>query len=144
MAKDTSILLPVQNGTVNQCRAEGLKYVHIQLALDFADLNMIRPAPTTILKGKYYIKLPQRTILLTNNNGVAYNLATSNGAADLQTLSPSEVQQDILNETYQDGLFNLLEPAVKYPYIQPGYKIHIKHPSYLLLGITKHLLMIAH
>jgi hypothetical protein len=55
MAGDRSILLPVQNGPAHQCRAEGLKYVRVQLALNFADLNTIHPAPSTILRGEYYI-----------------------------------------------------------------------------------------
>jgi hypothetical protein len=63
---DTSILLPVQDGTANQCHAEGLKFVRVQLNLDFANLNTICPVPSTILRGEYYNKLPQHTVQLTN------------------------------------------------------------------------------
>ncbi len=114
-ASYTFILLPVQEGPTNQCHSEGLKYVQVQLALDFADLNMVCPAPSTILRGEYYIQLPQRTVLLTNSNNIAYNLTTFNGAADLQTLSASDVRHDILEETHQDGPFDLLEPAFNLP-----------------------------
>jgi len=110
MAGDPFILLPVQIGPANQCSAEGLKNVRVQLALDVADLNTIRPVPSAILRGEYYIQLPQRTVPLTNGNGVAYNLTTFQGAADLRTLSPSDFRRDIIDETHQDGLF-LLEPA---------------------------------
>ncbi len=80
--------------------------------MDSADLNTIRPAPSTILRVEYYIKLPQCTIQLTNERGMAYHLTTFNGAADLCTLSSGEVKQDIINNTHQGGLFNLLKPAL--------------------------------
>jgi hypothetical protein len=111
MPNNTSILLPIQGGTANRCRADGLKLVCVQLNLDFADLNIIRPVPSTILRGEYYIQLPQRTVQLTNERGVAYTLTTFNRAADLGTLSAEEVKRDIINNTHQDGPFNLLEPA---------------------------------
>jgi hypothetical protein len=111
MPNNTSILLPVQDSASNQCHAEGLKFVRVQLNLDFVDLNTIRPVPSTILRGEYYIKLPQHTIQLMNEQGVAYNLTTFNGAADLRTLSVGEVKQDIINDTHQDRPFDLLEPA---------------------------------
>jgi hypothetical protein len=102
----------MHNGPANQCCSEGLKYVQVQLALDFADLNTVRPAPSTILRGEYYIQLPQGAVPLTSGNGIAYNLTTFNGAADIQTLSASDVQCDILDETHQNGPFDLLKPAL--------------------------------
>jgi hypothetical protein len=101
----------VQNGPAHQCHAEGLKYVRVQLALNFTDFNTICPAPSTILRGDYYIQLSQRTVPLTNGNGAAYNLTTFKRAADLRTLSPSDAWRDILEETHQDGPFDLLKPA---------------------------------
>jgi hypothetical protein len=79
--------------------------------LDFLDLNTIVPAPSCVLFGEYYIELPQRTVQLLNGHNVAYNLTTFLGAADLRTLSPLEIQRDILNEMHQDGPFDLLQPA---------------------------------
>jgi hypothetical protein len=79
--------------------------------LDFLDLNTIVPAPSCVLRGEYYIQLPQRTVQLLNGNNVAYNLTTFLGAANLLTLSPLEIQRDILDETHQDGPFDLLQPA---------------------------------
>jgi len=58
-ATDASILLPVQNGAANTCRVPGIKFVWVQLALNYADLNRIDPAPNTTLRGEYYIQLPQ-------------------------------------------------------------------------------------
>ncbi len=77
-------------------------------------MNTICPAPSTILRGEYYIKLPQRTVQLTNEQSAAYNLTTFIGAADLRTLSAREVKQDIIDDTHQDGLFDLLEPAFNF------------------------------
>ena len=54
-AKDASILLPVQNGAANTCCAPGVKFVRVQLALNYADLNRIDPAPNMTLRGEYYI-----------------------------------------------------------------------------------------
>ena len=38
-AVDASILLPVQDGAAPNCRAPGVKFVRVQLALNYADLN---------------------------------------------------------------------------------------------------------
>jgi hypothetical protein len=59
-AGDSSVLLPVQNGSVADCCSAGVKFVHIQLELDFANLMTaaVHPAPNVILQGEYYIQLP--------------------------------------------------------------------------------------
>jgi hypothetical protein len=113
MANKPSVLLPVKNGALNTCHAEGVKFVCVNLALDFADLISLNPAPSCVLRGAYYINLPQRTVQLTNGTGNAYkyNLPTFLGAANLRTLSAAEVKCDILDETRQDGPFDLLKPA---------------------------------
>ncbi len=110
IADSPSVLLPVQNGAVAMCQAEG-EFVRVHLGLDFSDLNTIVPAPSCVLLGKFYIKLPQRTVQLLNGHNVAYNLTTFWGAADLWTLLPLEIQRAILDETHQDGPFDLLQPA---------------------------------
>jgi hypothetical protein len=46
-AADASILLPIQDGAAATCRASGVKFVRVQLSLDYADLNQIDPAPNT-------------------------------------------------------------------------------------------------
>ncbi len=111
VADNPSILLPVQNSAAAMCRAEGVKFVWVHLGLDFSDLNTIVPAPSCVLHGKYYIELPQRTVQLLNGHNVAYNLTTFLRAANLRTLLPLESQHDILDETHQDGPFDLLQPA---------------------------------
>ncbi len=50
--------------------------------------------------------LPQ----LLNGTGTAYNLLTFHGPGDLRTLSPAEIQAQLLDVTFQDGPVNL-QPA---------------------------------
>ena len=58
-AADASILLPVQNGAAATCRAPGVKFVWVQLALNYADLNRIDPAPNTTLRGNIIFSFPR-------------------------------------------------------------------------------------
>ena len=108
---ENSILLPVQNGAANTCRAPGIKFVRVQLAPDYADLNRIDPAPNMTLRGEYYIQLPQDSIDLINGAGNPYRLTTFTGAADLRTLTVEAIKRDILDATHQDGPYDLLEPS---------------------------------
>ena len=110
-AADASILLPIQDGAAATCRASGVKFVLVQLALDYADLNRIDPAPNTTLRGEYYIQLPQDSIDLTNGAGNPYRLTTFTGAADLRTLTVKAVQRNVLDTTHQDGPYDLLAPS---------------------------------
>ena len=47
---------------------------------------------------------------MSNNRGGAYNLAIFLGTTDLRTLSPQQIQANILNHTLQDGPIEL-QPA---------------------------------
>jgi hypothetical protein len=114
VADNPSILLPVQNGAAAMCPTENVK---------FSDLNTIVPAPSCVLRGEYYIELPQRTFQLLNGHNVAYNLTTFLGAADLRTLLPLEIQRDILDEMHQDGPFDLLQPAFNLTFCQPDSSV---------------------
>jgi hypothetical protein len=111
MAANPAILLPVQNGAANACQSSGKKIVRVQLALDYADLNRINPAPNTTLCKVYYIQLPQDSFNLQNAAGNAYCLTTFTGAADQRTLSINDIKRDILGATHQDGSFDLLKPS---------------------------------
>jgi hypothetical protein len=88
-----------------------VKFVRVQLALDYADLNRIDPAPNCVLHGEYYIQLPQDTVDLINAAGTAYCLTTFNGPADLRTLTMDNVRLHILSATLQDTPYDLLEPV---------------------------------
>ncbi len=122
-AATASILLPVQNGAANACRAPGVKFVRVQLALDYADLNRIDPAPNCVLRGQYYIQLPQDTVNLVNAAGNAYRLTTFNGNSNLHTLSLDNVKRDILSATHQDAPYNLLEPVFNLTSCRPDSKV---------------------
>jgi len=110
-AADASILLPVQDGAAHSCRSSGVKFVRVQLALDYADLNRIDPTPNCVLRGEYYIQLPQDTIDFTNAAGTPYRLTTFIGPADLRTLTMDDVRLLILDATHQDAPYDLLEPV---------------------------------
>ena len=101
-ATDSSILLPVIDGAYVTCR-KNVKFVRVQLSVNFIDLVTIdNPGPTT-LRSEYFIELPQTTHQLTNGAGSAYNLTTFHGTADLRTLNSQEIQAEILDFTLQDG-----------------------------------------
>ncbi len=112
-AGDSSVLLPVQNGRVVDCHSAGVKFVHVQLELDFADLMTAAAhlAPNIILQGEYYIQLPQSLHDLTNKRNQDYRLTSWLGAADLRMMSTTNVQRAILDITHQDGPFDLLAPS---------------------------------
>ena len=105
--------MPVQDGNIADCRAAGVKFVRVQLELDFADLTIAAatPAPNVVLRGEYYIQLPQSSQNLANGAGAAYTLTSWIGPADLRTMAAAEVQRDILGYTHQDGPYDLLAPS---------------------------------
>ncbi len=62
MAWDTNILLPVQNGNVADCRQQNVKFIWVQLSIDFVSLlNVPNNVGPTTLCTEYYIELPQTT-----------------------------------------------------------------------------------
>ncbi len=101
----------MQKRAQNLCHSAGVKFVCVQLDLDFADLNTIQGATNSVLWGKYYLQLPQTMVQLTNAVGNQYNLSTFHGPQDIPNLLMDEVQCQILNITHQDGPFELLAPA---------------------------------
>ena len=108
-AADTAILPPVVDGAITECR-KNVKFVRVQLSISFLDLvTVANPGPTT-LRTEYYIELPQTSRPMTNGAGVAYNLTTFHGTADLRTLTEEQVRAEILDFTLQDGPVEL-QPA---------------------------------
>ena len=101
-AADLSILLPVVDGVVTNCRKKDVKFVCVQLKLDYASLVNVNPPGATVLRTGFYIQLPQTSVQKTDGYGTAYNLLTFHGPADLQMMSPAEVQVDL-----QPSKFNL-------------------------------------
>ena len=101
-AADPTKLLPVVDGALPTCR-KNVKFVRVQLSVNFVDLvTAVNPGPTT-LRIEYFIELPQTTRQMTNGVGNAYNLTTFHGTSDLITLDAQGVQREITNFTLQDG-----------------------------------------
>jgi hypothetical protein len=87
-----AVLLPVQNGAQNQCRSAGVKFIHVQLDLDFANLNTIQGATTTVIRESTISNLPQMMVQLTNAVGNQYNLSTFHGPQDIHNLLMDKVR----------------------------------------------------
>jgi hypothetical protein len=102
-----SILLPVVDGAIGNC-LKNVKFIRVQLSVNFINLVTVdNPGPTTLCI-EYYIELPQSTRQMTNGHGNAYTLTTFHCTADLRTLSPQQIQTKILDHTLQDGPVELL------------------------------------
>jgi hypothetical protein len=72
-----TILLPVQDGNIADCRKQNVKFVRVQLRLDFSTLaNAGVTTHLCTLLEEYYIELPLTTKAVTGGNNQAYNLTT--------------------------------------------------------------------
>jgi hypothetical protein len=106
-AHDAAILLPVVDGNLANCRRPNVKFVRVQINLDFRSLVSVAPPGITTLRAEYYIELPQTSRAMTNGAGAGYNLVTFHGVDDLRTLAQADVQATILDQTLQDGPYDL-------------------------------------
>jgi len=77
---DSSVLLPVQDRIIADCRQQDIKFVCVQASVDYSySVRGIQP-----LRLNFYIELlPQSTTALTNGNNQAYTLVTYSGPAHL-------------------------------------------------------------
>jgi hypothetical protein len=108
-AADLDVLLPVQDRNITQCWWPNIKFVRVQISIDFASLvNIAEPTGPTTLRTEYYLELPQTTRVMTNGKGNAYNLMTFHGPDNLRTLSPANVKEQLLDKTLQDGPVELM------------------------------------
>ncbi len=105
-----AIPLPVINGAVANCHRPYVKFVRVQISLYFRNLVNVDPPGMTTLQVEYYVELPQASHAMLNGNNVAYNLVTFQGADGLCTLTMAQVQTTILDQTLQDGPYDL-QPA---------------------------------
>ncbi len=55
----------------------------------------------------YYIELPETSAQVVNGHGVAYNLSTYHGPADLRTMTAAEVLAQIIDPCLQQGPITL-------------------------------------
>jgi hypothetical protein len=82
----------------------------VQINLDFRSLVSVDPPGLTTLHVEYYVELPQTSCAMVNGVGRAYNLVTYHGTDDVCALMMQQVQTTILDQTLQDGPYNL-QPA---------------------------------
>jgi hypothetical protein len=109
-AADLAVLLPVVDGPVTDCRKKYIRFVRVQLNLDFASLVTLDPPGVTVLHVQFYIELPQSSRDLVNGNGGAYRLTTFLGPNDICFIPAAKFSRDILAVTLQDGPIYLLRP----------------------------------
>ncbi len=110
MAANPAILLPLQDKPIIDCR-KAIKFVRVQLNLNYSALAKINPPGPAVLQATYYIKLSLHLHALVNGNGMQYSITTFIGPGDLQTLSPLEVRAQILDLTIQGNPLDLLPPS---------------------------------
>ena len=105
---NSSVLLPVVDSKLTTCH-KNIKFVYVQLSVNFQDPVTITDPGPTILRIKYFIELLQTSHQMMNgaHNHNAYSLATFMGTADLQTLDSNQIQAEILDYTLQDGPIEL-------------------------------------
>jgi hypothetical protein len=109
-AADLAVLLPVIDGPVTDCRKKNIRFVRVQLNLDFASLVTLDPPGVTVLRVEFYIELPQSSRALTNGSSTAYRLTTFLGPDDIHLIPAAGFSRDILAGTLQDGPIGLLRP----------------------------------
>jgi len=118
---DASILLPVVDGLLANCRKSDVRFVRVQITLEYATLFAAGHTGPTSIKSMYYIELPITSAPMTNGPGagVAYNLSTYHGPADLRTMTAAKVLDQILNPclqmgpiTIENAKFNLAAPNI--------------------------------
>ncbi len=77
---DPTRLFSVQDGNVNDCHKQGVKFVCLQLCLDFSSLAIASVMTNyCILLEEYYIELPQSTKSMSTGGNQDCNLTTWQG-----------------------------------------------------------------
>ncbi len=95
-AADPAILLSVQNGAANACRSSGVKFIRVQLALDYANLNRSTPRQIQRCAGNITSNSPK--IPLTSKTQLAMCIASP----------PSLVQQTCVRyQSMTSGMISL-------------------------------------
>eukprot|EP00956_Cyclotella_meneghiniana_P003272 scaffold3976_cov45-Cyclotella_meneghiniana.AAC.2 len=89
------VLKPIDDGTENSRRPEGVTVAQVELALDYADLHW-KKEPTTV-RCTYFIKLPVGNVTFNNNTaGTAVTRNTCTIGGDPFALSKEEFKEQIL------------------------------------------------
>jgi hypothetical protein len=98
------VLLHIQDGNLAHCCSQKVHFVCVKCTLDFTLRQHMVCNPTPlILCMSYYFELPQSTRTMISGNEQAYTLVTYAGPKDFCTLSPANVQLQILAACMQDS-----------------------------------------
>ncbi len=101
-AADSAVFLPVANGPIPACRKQNIRFVRVQLNLNFASLVTLDPPGVTVLGVEFYIELPQSSRDMLNGVSRPYRLTTFLGPNDIRLMPTAEFSRDIF------GLFKMV------------------------------------
>eukprot|EP00956_Cyclotella_meneghiniana_P025135 scaffold51757_cov42-Cyclotella_meneghiniana.AAC.8 len=128
---DASILEPVANGPVGDCRPADVRFVRVQLNLDFRDLCTAAAATdNTTLRASYYIEVPQSMAVDAPVELVeaAFNLATV-------TTESQGIHARITNDILRIALA-AIEHAI-FEVLCPGYMMEPQAAAESVFQVTK-------
>jgi hypothetical protein len=94
-------LLPVINGVLANCRQQDVRFVHVQVSLDFVHLLSAGHIGAIVLKSMYYLELPQQFVNMNNSAGATYVLTTYHGPANISAMTAQEFNDDIIHPCLQ-------------------------------------------
>jgi hypothetical protein len=100
-------VLPIINGVLAKCHQQDVRFVRIQVSLDFVNLLGTGHVGATILKSMYYLKLPQQSANMINGAGAAYLLKTYHGPTNITAMTAQEINDDIICPCLQRGPITL-------------------------------------
>ncbi len=107
---NSAVLLPIQDGAVMLCCRQDIRFVQVMCTIDFHALITLANLGPAMLRVGFYIKLLQTTVAMVNAGGVAYNLTTWHGVANLALRMRNQVCAAMLEPSLQDGPI-LLSPT---------------------------------
>jgi hypothetical protein len=107
-AADDSVLLPIQNGAVLQCRSPDIRFVYVRADIDYSDKI---DSGVSTFRTEYFIELPHDTNNMTNGAGNAYTLTTFSGPDDLRTYTAADRATLVFTRTLQTYAAQLKEPS---------------------------------
>jgi hypothetical protein len=91
---DASDLLPMVNGILANCRKPDVRFVRVQITLDYAALFALGHTGPTSIKSMYCIELPITSAPMVNGAG---------GPAHLRTMTAADVLTQIVDPCLQMG-----------------------------------------
>ena len=104
---DPSILLPMLNGALANCRQPNVMFVRVQVSVDYSyAIRAVSP-----IRVDFYVELPQTSTAMINGAGGAYTLVTWAGTADIRTLDAAQTATTILDVTYQTNPGQIVAPV---------------------------------